>query len=88
MDRILVKIMGAGYDELCSECSSVRGRTLLRQFLKACCLVLHLVVLMAGGSRSLLNRTIPCPKLLASQCPKCDAWIDLGGAPGTIPRDG
>jgi len=34
------------------------------------------------------NRIIAYPNLADNQCPNCDGWTDLGGAPGTIQREG
>ena len=34
------------------------------------------------------NRIIAYPNLTDAQCPNCDGWTDLGGAPGTIQREG
>ena len=34
------------------------------------------------------NRIIVYPNLSDNQCPNCDGWTDLGGAPGTKQREG
>ena len=34
------------------------------------------------------NRIIAYPNLADNQCPNCDGWTDLGGAPGTTQRQG
>ncbi|MGC2109809.1 MAG: hypothetical protein WA655_09845 [Candidatus Korobacteraceae bacterium] len=53
--------------------------------------------LAPGGSKSIpissfnqggQNRFIPYPNLQDNQCPNCDGWTDLGGAPGTTQREG
>lgn len=53
--------------------------------------------LQPGGSKSIpfasfnqggQNRIIPYPDLQDNQCPNCDDWTDLGGAPGAKQREG
>ena len=56
-----------------------------------------LVTLQPGGTHQMAisdfnqggaNVVMPYPDLTAAQCPNCDDWTALGGAPGTVQREG